>query len=304
MHRFVAVLLWTVCIVAWALPVAAFPADERPLNIVLIGWDGARRDRVRECLERNQLPNLKRLSSEGRLVAIDILRTTDTKSGWAQILTGYSPEITGVFSNSRYRSIPKGYTVFERLESHFGPEGIVTIAAIAKKDNLGAGPGEPYFHAKGAMDLFVNGLGTSARVVEAALEQIRKNRWKRFFLFVHFAETDYAGHRHGEDSKAYSEALGAADEATGRIIGELRNLGLYEKTLVYVTADHGFDVGRTSHDDAPFVFLATNDRAVMRRGERSDIAPTILHRFGVDTGIIRPPITGQALTEPFASPLR
>jgi hypothetical protein len=303
MRRFAAVLLLTVCIVAWALPVAAFPADERPVNIVLVGWDGARRDRVRECLEHNQLPNLRKLSSEGAIVDIDVLRTTDTKSGWAQILTGYSPEITGVYSNRRYRPIPKGYTVFERLERHFGPENIVTIAVIAKKENLGAGPGDPYVQSKDGMDVFINGLETNERVGKTALEQIRTFAGRRFFLFVQFAEADYAGHRHGENSKEYTAALVAADEWTGRIIRELKNLGLYGKTVVYVTADHGFDEGRTSHDDAPFVFLATNDRAVMRRGDRSDIAPTILDRFGVDVKAIRPPLTGHTLTKPF-TPLR
>jgi Type I phosphodiesterase / nucleotide pyrophosphatase len=303
MRRFAVVLFLTICAVAWALPAAAFPANEKPLNIVLIGWDGAGREHVKACLERNELPNLKKLSSEGTIVAIDALRTTDTKSGWAQILTGYSPEITGVFSNRRYRPIPKGYTVFERLENHFGPGNIATIAVIAKKDNLGAAPGDPYFHAKDGMDVFINGLETNARVGEAALEQIRTFAGRRFFLFVHFAEEDYAGHQHGENSKENTEALMADDVWTGRIVGELKNLGLYGKTLVYVTADHGFDEGRTSHDDAPFVFLATNDRAVMRRGERSDIAPTILHRFGVDVKVIRPPLTGHTLTKPYAPPL-
>ena len=302
-RRLAAVLLITICAALWALTVAAVRADERPRNIVLIGWDGAHRDRVKASLEQNRLPNLKGLSSEGSIVAIDVLRTTDTKSGWAQILTGYSPEITGVFSNRRYRPIPKGYTVFERLERHFGPKNIATIAVISKKDNLGAGPGDPFFHAKDGMDLFVNDLGANDRVVVAALEQIRNNVGRRFFLFVHFAEVDYAGHWHGEDSKEYTEALVAADEMTGRIIAELKKLGLYGKTFVYVTADHGFDEGCTSHDDASFVFLATNDRAVMRRGERADIAPTILHRFGVDLKGIQPPLMGHTLTKPYTPPL-
>jgi hypothetical protein len=302
-RRLAAVLLITICAALWALTVAAVRADERPRNIVLIGWDGAHRDRVKASLEQNRLPNLKGLSSEGSIVAIDVLRTTDTKSGWAQILTGYSPEITGVFSNRRYRPIPRGYTVFERLERHFGPKNIATIAVISKKDNLGAGPGDPFFHAKDGMDLFVNDLGANDRVVVAALEQIRNNVGRRFFLFVHFAEVDYAGHWHGEDSKEYTEALVAADEMTGRIIAELKKLGLYGKTFVYVTADHGFDEGCTSHDDASFVFLATNDRAVMRRGERADIAPTILHRFGVDLKGIQPPLMGHTLTKPYTPPL-
>jgi hypothetical protein len=40
----------------------------------------------------------------------------------------------------------------------------------------------------------------------------------------------------------------------------------------------------------------------MRRGDRSDIAPTILDRFGVDVKAIRPPLTGHRLTKPFAPP--
>ena len=99
----------------------ALGKDEKPRNIILIGWDAAQRNHMKECLDRGELPNIKKLSSEGTLVAIDILRVTDTKSGWSQILTGYEPEITGVFSNSRYQPIPQGYTVFERLEQYFSP---------------------------------------------------------------------------------------------------------------------------------------------------------------------------------------
>jgi hypothetical protein len=109
---------------------------ERPQNIILIGWDGAQRNHVKESLGRGELVNLKKLSSEGKLVGIDILRVTDTKAGWAQILTGYEPEVTGVFSNRKYQPIPKGYTVFERLEEFFGPEEFVTDTLVRRR--LGA----------------------------------------------------------------------------------------------------------------------------------------------------------------------
>lgn len=113
-------------------------------NIILIGWDGAQRDHVKECLARKELPQLKKLSSEGALVAIDILRTTDTKAGWAQILTGHEPEVSGVFSNSRYGPIPKGYTVFERLEEFFGKDNFVTVAVIGKKGHVDNDPPSKY----------------------------------------------------------------------------------------------------------------------------------------------------------------
>jgi len=114
--------------------------EGKPRNIILIGWDGAQRNHVKESLNRRELPNLTGLSSEGTLVAIDILRVTDTKAGWAQILTGYEPEVTGVFSNRHFQPIPRGYTVFERLEEFFGPDNFITVAVIGKKGNLGANP--------------------------------------------------------------------------------------------------------------------------------------------------------------------
>ncbi len=90
-------------------------------NIVLVGWDGTQRNHIKEMISRGEAPNLVALASEGGLVDIDVTTgATDTKAGWTQILTGYSPEKTGVFSNSRYQPIPEGYTVFERLETFFG----------------------------------------------------------------------------------------------------------------------------------------------------------------------------------------
>lgn len=121
------------------MPLAALAAD-RPQNIILFGWDGAQRNHVNECLSRNQLPSLQKLIDRGSYVEIDIEGKTDTKAGWAQILTGYYPEVTGVHSNRQYQPIPKGLTIFERLENHFGPDRFVTVAVIGKSGNVGAAP--------------------------------------------------------------------------------------------------------------------------------------------------------------------
>ncbi len=281
-------------------------AQKKPvptLNVILIGWDGAQRNHIKECLARKELPNLEKLSREGSIVAIDILRVTKSKPGWAQILTGYEPEVTGVFSSDRYQAIPKGLTVFERLEKHFGPENIVTVAVIGKKKNIDAGSGKPYYYTKDNMDLFENGLILDEKVGTRAMELLKKYKDKRFFFFVHFAEVDKKGHQYGENSKEYNDALISADTWTGKIMQKLKELKLYDKTLIYITADHGFDEGMKNHNDAPYVFLATNDRKIMRRGERADIAPTILERFGLDISEIDPPLDGHSLTKPYKPPI-
>jgi hypothetical protein len=165
-------------------------------------------------LSRGELPNLMKLASEGALVAIDIYRTTDTKAGWTQILTGYEPEVTGVFSNGRYQPIPKGYTIFERLKGFFGKDKFITAAVIGKKGNVDDDPpqmvkykegdqvqgpiitingtlyqlipGKPYYNASPNMDIFINGLEEDEKVGAKAIELLTKYQDKPFFFFVHF----------------------------------------------------------------------------------------------------------------------
>jgi hypothetical protein len=282
--------------------------NDQPKNVILIGWDGAQRNHLLESLDRKELPNLATLVSEGALVAIDIEEKTDTKAGWAQILTGYTAEINLVFSNGQYEPIPSGYTIFERLEQFFGPDNFVTVAVIGKKGNVGADPpqyngdrvipGQPFYNAKMKMDKFTNGLAEDELVGRITIEQLERHKDEPFFFFVHFAEVDKMGHRYGENSPEYNDALISADTWTGKIVETLKDLNLYEETLIYVTADHGFDEGLKSHKDAPYVFLATNDKKVNRPGERSDIAPTILNSIGLDLGEINPPLSGSPLLLP------
>lgn len=330
---------------------AAEKTDARPRNIILIGWDGAQRDHIKECFERGELPNLKKLSQEGKFVEIDIEGVTDTKAGWSQILTGYYPEVTGVYSNKRYQPIPKGLSIFERLEEHFGADNFVTTAVIGKKVHCGeidppkkirldekeiaegkkqrkqekpvqpgAGrkpmgqiieengvkyryiPGSPYYNMYTALEVWEYGLMLDKKVGSRTLELLEKYKDKPFFFFVHFAEVDHKGHRFGENSKQYNDALISNDKWTGKIMKQLKKLKLYDKTLIYVTADHGFDEGQKTHRNAPYVFLATNDKMVMRNGLRQDIAPTILERFGLDLKKFEPPPNGFTLTKPCDRP--
>jgi len=270
-----------------------------PSIVLLIGWDGAQRNHVYECLGRGELPALKKLGSEGTIVDIDIIGgKTDTKAGWAEILTGYEPEITGVYNNSNYQPIPVGLTVFERLEEHFGPDNIVTLAVIGKADHVGGGPGLPYYYTKDNMDLFENNVGPDEVVGPRAIELLERYKNQRIFFFIHFRDVDSDGHNYGENSKQYNDALISNDFWTGKIIEKVKELGRYEETLIYVTADHGFNEAGTGHSNAPYVFLGTNDPAVIRKGERADITPTILQRFGLDVSSLSPPLNGRPLTRP------
>ena len=348
------VLLALLVVPAWAQE-AAKPVV--PGNAMIVGWDGPHRDHVKKLLKEGRLPNLQKLIGEGTLVDVDVTSgATDTKAGWSQILTGYRPEVTGVYNNGRYRDIPAGYSVFERLRAQYGAERIATVAVIGKKGHCGevnapfkrpydpakaepaakpAGKkakaqakqtgakkaraigrvvdeggvkflvfeGSPYYTMHNNVDEWHFGLALDERVGDKALEMLDKYGRKPFFFFVHFAEVDHSGHRHGEASTEYDDAIVSGDKQLGRIVEKLKQLGVYDKTLIYVTADHGFNVGGSGHSYAPYVFLGTNDKKVMRGGTRADIAPTVLDRLGVDLGKITPPLDGESLAKPAVKPV-
>lgn len=408
-NRFAKVLfVLSVCVLTAfsSVPSAAFAASsgaqtQEPVkNAILISWDGVQREHLRELLEAGKLPNLKALIDEGTIVEIDVTHKTDTKAGHAEMLTGYGPEVTGVHSNSVYQPIPKGYTIFERLEEVLGSDNIATIMITGKAGNLGsrgpepakaaalresglrlkpgeldqvrskvlarlkevfgddkvgraiiwymvngtrlAGrelplrlgkkvpmesrglqmvrkrplfdlmkkrpdarvllggrPGEPYFNAKPVIDLtYLDEARAAEEVGKLALESLLKYGKGRFFAFYHFSDPDHAGHKYGENSSEYSNAIITADSWLGKLVDKLKELGIYEETRIYVTADHGFDEGKTSHAYAPYVFLATNDSAIKSRGDQRDIVPTVLTRMGVDISRFNPPLLGRVLTEP------
>lgn len=345
--------VWMGLAVVGLLAAGAWAQDKAPCNIILFGWDGAQRNHVKECLERGELPTLKKLGEEGGFVAVDVVNgATDTKAGWTQILTGYNPEVTGVYSNGRYRDVPAGLSIFERLKKQFGSD-FVCVAVIGKSGHCGeirepfkkrieagqaaqdvaptpakkgakqpgAGKqqtgkiveengvrylvfeGSPYYTMHKSCDVWDYGLVQDEKVGTRAIELLEKYKDKPFFFFVHFAEVDHSGHQHGENSKEYNDALISNDTWTGKIIGKLRELGLYDKTALYVTADHGFDEDKTGHGYAPYVFLGTSDPAAKRAGMRQDITPTILARFGLDLGQFQPPLNGESLARPATKPV-
>lgn len=348
-----------------SIPLSQISSEEKttPVRVILIGWDGAQREHVQECLGRGELPTLKTLMSQGAMVNIDVVGKTDTKAGWSEILTGYGPDITKVYSNANFAPIPEGYTVFERLKQYYGKD-FITGAVIGKDHHVGGNaaevkrlltpreleflsthkafrdrhdigdvervqaggtegrretddiisrrlsegkvidvegkkylysPAEPYFHTWKNVDVWQKGLGTNDVVGEAALKMIDQYRDRSFFYFIHFAEVDHSGHKYGENSKEYNDALISSDAWTGRIIARLKELGIYENTLVIVTADHGFNEGEKSHSNAPTVFFVSNCRQTLHPGTRADVAPTIYKHLGIPLDTLKPELTGKPL---------
>jgi ABC-type nitrate/sulfonate/bicarbonate transport system substrate-binding protein len=286
-------------------------------SVLLVGWDGAQANDVRALLDAGELPNLAEIVRQGGYanVMVDEGRT-ETKPGWSQILTGYNTTEIGVISNENYRPIPRGLTLFERLREKYGGQ-ISMLFASGKDNNLGArGPhllctncnhryenrsktdwwaenttapfegrertfelrqGEPYHNAVAALDEYESGLEGGKNVAAEAVRWL-ENGTGPFFAFVHFEEPDEQGHLYGEGSVEYLDAIRAADSWLGRLVAEARKRDA--RAEIIVTSDHGFDLGKTTHKDAPHTFLAASVK-VAPEATRRDVAPLVLSAFGM-----------------------
>jgi predicted AlkP superfamily pyrophosphatase or phosphodiesterase len=73
-------------------------------------------------------------------------------------------------------------------------------------------------------------------VEQLAMQQIQQDF---DLMFVHFPNGDLVGHDHGWMSRQQLRAYATDDESFGYILGSLKKHGLYESTLIIITADHG-----------------------------------------------------------------
>lgn len=264
-------------------------------NVILIGWDGVQRNHLFEMINRGLLRNLTTFANN-RIFNITVMdHGTDTKAGWTQILTGYRWWKTGVFNNMYwFHSIPANYTTLERVENYFGKNNIVTAFMVGKlyhmeiQDGTGDAPNGTYTHEAiyrnlpSTIDVCTNGDKTANVIGPQILQFLDNNTNNRFFAFFHFSDPDTAGHfQGGENSPAYEQAIIRCDNWLGQILNKLSSLNINQKTLVYLTADHGFDEGSMAHNNAPYIFFATNDQNVNRNGDEVDVAPTVYYGLGM-----------------------
>src|SRR5581483_118315 len=85
---------------------------------------------------------------------------------------------------------------------------------------------------------------------------------------VNLSDVDRTAHAHGPDSAECRAAVAAADAAVARLLDALRAAGRWERSVVIVTADHGFaSVAPTPERPAPSVVL----RAALENAPEADV---------------------------------
>jgi arylsulfatase A-like enzyme len=294
-------------------PVAG--AVRRDLNVLLITIDTVRADRL-GCYgyAGAGTPNLDRLAAEGVRFANAYAQVPLTLPSHCSIMTGTYPVDHFVHNNGSYSLGPDLPTLAALLKG----EGFRTAAFIASftlDSRFGLARGFDRYDddVQGGEALKSFRSERDAGAVLAALAPwLEENSGERFFGWAHFFDPHlpYAppppfDAEYG--NRKYDGEIAYVDHVIGRLLEQLKDKGLLDRTLIVVAGDHGEALGEKKEiDHGLFLYDGTLKVPLIARCGKAlpaglvvpsrvrliDIMPTILDILGMP---VPPGVRGMSL---------
>lgn len=239
-------------------------------NVILIVVDTVRTDHV-GCYgyQRNTTPNIDRLAQQGLLFRNAISAASWTLPSIATILTSQYPCVLGI------RDTPvvmdDRYSLLSELlkQNNYTTHGIFSHVLLAPQ--LGFGRGFDNYDDQ-TSPYRRRGISSPA-VTQKAISFLRKNHKRPFFLFLHYFDPHYnyilhkkynyypfyngsvksnhpildlwrIRHNLSKDDirylvSLYDSEIAFTDEYLGKLLDALKKRGLYDNSIIIITADHG-----------------------------------------------------------------
>jgi len=256
--------------VRWSIPALYGARPPGRLNVLLLTVDTLRADHLHAYgYARPTSPNLDRLASRGLLFKEAQTVQSATWPALTSLNTSLYPGTHGVVWNGH--DPPEGLVTLAELLQASGYSTSAFLANMKRARHPGFSllvtPHEP------------DQAGDDRGATEAAIAELRLERDRPFFLWLHLISphasydppppwdtaftpkgaSDVGGaidelvrirekeiplseEDVGHVVGLYDGEVGFTDELVGRVLSELRDLGLEEKTLVVFTSDHGEDL--------------------------------------------------------------
>ena len=213
-------------------------AQQKQRKALFIGIDGVRSD----ALQQANTPNIDALT-ETAIYTYDSWHLGVTSSGpsWSSMLTGVW-EAKHFITNNSYSGANFGNYPYlsNRLKEENPDLKCVQIFTWNPQGEAGINAGGNVFNSNWDLSIDAGDLGQGLVREAAKLQLLDPNL---DFLFIHFDETDSAGHGFGFSPTItqYMSAIEAADAEIGEVIEALRNRPTYdnEEWLIVSTTDHG-----------------------------------------------------------------
>ncbi len=283
-------------------------------NVVLVTFDTTRADHF-GCYGNDSIetPVVDQLAAEGVLFRQAISAVPVTAPSHSTILTGKYPPAHGVRDNGLFVLTDNQVTLAEILKQ----EGYATAAAV------GSFPLDSQFGLDQGFDVYDDSFTASyedflgqrirpksglffderkaALVNEAIFPWLEENHQQPFFLWLHYFDPHQpfeppAPYNQLYATDPYKGEIAYSDESLGVVIDKLRELGVWDDTLLVFTSDHGEGLGE--HNETTHSTLAYNatlhvpmimrlpggpeGSVVEERIGTVDIVPTLLDWLGIE----------------------
>lgn len=278
-------------------------------NLVLVTIDTLRADHI-GCYGDKEIktPNLDALAREGVLFANAFSVVPVTLPSHSTILTGTYPMYSGMHDFSGNKLNPAQPTLASVLHDHGYSTGAVIGAAVLDS-RFGLNHGfDFYYDHFDVRPLEEADLEHTERpanqVIDLALDWIKKNSAQPFFIWVHLYDPHYpynppAPYSEEYKGRPYDGEIAFADSQFGRLIQYLKESGLYGRSLIALTGDHGEGLGEHGEQThgffiynstlhVPLIFKlpeasSAHARTVETPASLVDILPTILAELKIPT---------------------
>lgn len=315
-------------------------SSEAPPNVLLVTFDTTRADYLSVYGGPAATPSLEQLASEGWVFEQAFSPVPITLPAHSSIMTGKVPFAHGVRDNGLFELMEEQVTLAELLKD----QGYATAAAV------GSFPVTSKFGIDQGFDLFDEDLNgpfedyfgrrvvekrrlhfderPAGRVNEPLLAWLQQRQSGPFFAWAHYFDPHFPHTPPPPFNQLYAHDLYAgeiayADASLGVLLQSLKDQGIYDQTLIVVTADHG--EGRGEHNESTHSLLAYNStlhvplvvkppKSALERAPAGtrvptrvglvDIFPTILAWVGVEVpdGVQGQPL--DAVAEPRSPPAK
>jgi arylsulfatase A-like enzyme len=298
----------------------AVPSD---LKILLVTIDTLRADHLGAYgYGRPTSPNLDRLAGEATLFENGWAHAPSTRYSMPAIATGRWPSAIDWDESIWWPRIAPGQRMIAESMKALGYTTAAFYAYLYfnRADQRGFERAVDYYDDTcAALHVNTNGpaesVGTSARqMADKGIAFLQAHGAEKFFLWMHFYDPHLNYERHAEapnfgnaQADLYDGEIWFTDQQFGRVLDELRTLGLWDKTAIIVVGDHGESLGEhgivahgyhlyTPHTKVPFIVRVPGLPAQRLPTPVShvDLAPTIVN---LARGPHEPSFLGRSLVD-------
>ncbi|MBX9722657.1 MAG: alkaline phosphatase family protein [Candidatus Obscuribacterales bacterium] len=202
---------------AWAL--------ERADHVFIISFDGGKPT----VMQESKMPTLQaELKHAAYTWHAQTIVPSLTLPSHTSMLTGVKPD--------------KHHILWNDWEPLRGLVKVPTIFALAKEKKLStamfaAKPKFNHFNVPNTLDNFTIPAYESKTVAKAAADYIINH--KPNLCFIHFADSDGAGHAYGWGTPEQKQAFADEDEALKTVLDAVSKANIQDSSVLLLTADHG-----------------------------------------------------------------